>query len=69
MQPESTGQTRLTNYDVWERTLIWSPDSRRIAFESYRDGNLELYVLNADGSGLTRLINNPADDGWAAWLP
>jgi Tol biopolymer transport system component len=30
---------------------------------SYRDGNFEIYVMNADGSGVTRLTNNPADDG------
>jgi dipeptidyl aminopeptidase/acylaminoacyl peptidase len=27
-----------------------SPDGRRIAFSSFRDGNFELYVMNADGS-------------------
>jgi WD40 repeat protein len=32
----------------------------RIAFTSLRDGNNEIYVMNADGSGVTRLTNNPA---------
>ncbi|MBK7780679.1 MAG: PD40 domain-containing protein [Ardenticatenia bacterium] len=40
-----------------------------IAFESMRDGNAEIYVMNADGSGQTRLTNNPAVDRDPAWSP
>ncbi len=47
----------------------WSPDGTRIAFQSSRDGNEELYVMNGDGSGLTRLTNNAAFDGEPAWSP
>jgi TolB protein len=66
MDPDGSDQVRLTDYEVWEPRLAWSPDSRRIAFESYRDGNLEIYAIDADGSNLTRLTHNPADDGWIA---
>jgi hypothetical protein len=41
----------------------------RIAFASDRDGNFEIYVMNADGSGVTRLTNNPADDRFPSWSP
>ena len=41
----------------------------RIAFQSDRDGNAEIYVMNADGSGQTRLTNNPANDDVPAWSP
>ena len=41
----------------------------RIAFSSNRDGNDEIYVMNADGSGQTNLTNNPASDYGAAWSP
>jgi len=34
----------------------------RIAFQSYRDGNYEIYIVNIDGSELTNLTNNPAED-------
>jgi WD40 repeat protein len=47
----------------------WSPDGRRIAFASTRDGNWEIYVMNADGSEQTRLTNNPAADYGPAWRP
>ena len=39
----------------------------RIAFVSNRDGNNEIYVMNADGTGLTRLSKNLADDRQPAW--
>ena len=41
----------------------------RIAFSSNRDGNDEVYMMNADGSGQTNLTNNPASDYGAAWSP
>jgi len=41
----------------------------QIAFDSDRDGNYEIYVMNADGTGQTRLTNNPALDGAPAWSP
>jgi Tol biopolymer transport system component len=47
----------------------WSPDGSRIAFESYRDGNFEIYVMNADGSGQTRITNNTANDESPDWSP
>ena len=47
----------------------WSPDGRRIAFHSRRDGNMEIYLMNADYSGLTRLTSNEADDMFPAWSP
>jgi hypothetical protein len=34
----------------------------KIAFYSGRDGNEEIYVANADGSGQTRLSNSPCED-------
>ena len=41
----------------------------KIAFTSDRDGNPEIYVMNADGSGQTRLTNNGADDRRPAFSP
>ena len=41
----------------------------RIAFSSLRDGNSEVYVMNADGSNQTNLTNNPAGYGTFAWSP
>jgi hypothetical protein len=41
----------------------------KIAFQSDRDGNYEIYVMNADGTGQTRLTNNPAADNASNWGP
>ena len=42
------------HYD-WRPT--WSPDGSKIAFASERDGNYEIYVMNADGSNSTLVIS------------
>jgi TolB protein len=47
----------------------WAPDRRRMVFVSSRDGNDEIYKVNADGSGRTRLTNDPAEDRFPAWSP
>ena len=41
----------------------------RILFISERDGNIEIYVMDADGSNQTNLTNNPADDYSPVWSP
>lgn len=51
----------------------WSPDGTRIAFASDRDRspaiNVDVYVMNVDGSGQTRLTDDPAFDQTPAWSP
>jgi dipeptidyl aminopeptidase/acylaminoacyl peptidase len=47
----------------------WSPDGQRISFSSDRDGDSEIYVMNADGSDQRRLpkapgaMKSPTDPG------
>jgi len=45
------------------------PASGRIAFYSSADGNDEIYMINADGSGQTRLTNDPLADRYPDWSP
>jgi len=47
----------------------WSPDGSKIAFASDRDGNHEIYVMNADGSNPTRLTTHMSFDGKPSWSP
>jgi TolB protein len=46
-----------------------SPDGKQVAVMSKRNGNWDIYVVGADGSGLTRLTTHEADDGLPAWAP
>jgi Tol biopolymer transport system component len=47
----------------------WSPDGRRISFVSSRAGNFDLYVMDADGTNVTRLTDHPANDFDPIWMP
>ena len=40
----------------------------QIAFSSERDGNSEIYVMDADGGNLRNLTNHPEDDDAPAWF-
>ena len=52
-----------------ERTAYIAIGQTRIAFYSSRDGDLDIYVMNADGSGVTRLTEHPGDDWGPDWSP
>ena len=47
----------------------WSPSGRRIAFTGTAAGSKDIFVINADGSGLVNLTPGGADDTDALWLP
>ncbi len=55
--------TQLTSQTV---TMIthpsWSPDGKQIVFASDADGDEDIWIINADGSGLEKLTNNDARD-------
>ena len=69
---------RLTNQRGWDFSPSWSPDGKRIAFMSDRDGHVhprhgwstnEIYMMNADGSNPQNLTDNPFDDRSPSWSP
>ncbi|HEX8030371.1 MAG TPA: hypothetical protein VF491_17975 [Vicinamibacterales bacterium] len=48
----------------------WSPDGRRISFLSTRQGgNFDIYVMDADGTNVTRITDHPANDFDPQWMP
>jgi Tol biopolymer transport system component len=66
---DGTGPRQLTLGGNNEECPAWSPDGRRIAFATDHDGNSEVYVMDADGSNLVRLTNDPGRDSDPAWRP
>ena len=61
--------TLLTRTSALDFNAAFSPDGRKLAFVSDRDGNLELYIMNSDGSGLRRATKNFAMDDHPTWSP
>ena len=59
----------LSNTNAMELAPAWAPDYKKIAFVSYRDGNAEIYAMNANGTGVTRLTNSPGMDILPVYSP
>jgi Tol biopolymer transport system component len=47
----------------------WSPNGRRLAFTSDRDGANDIFVMGTDGSHPVNLTPDPASDRNATWSP
>ena len=76
MDANGSNRTRLTNNRVNDSDPVFSPSGTKIAFDSFRDGNEDVYVMdasdtNADGNGdnLKRLTKNTATDEEPAFSP
>jgi Tol biopolymer transport system component len=68
--PAGLEKIHLTNNPAIHTSNAWSPEGELIAFETDRDGDFEIYAMNASGSGQTNLTNNQAAyDISPAWSP
>lgn len=51
------------------RAPAWSPDGRKVVFESNRTGHWQLYLYNFDKKSIKPLISNKANNRYPAWSP
>jgi TolB protein len=77
MNPDGSGVATVLDGTVAGFTSItsfpdWSPDDKKIVFNAIpknsQDGG-DIYTINVDGTGLTRLTTDPANDTTPAWSP
>jgi Tol biopolymer transport system component len=74
MNPDGSGVQAIGG-KIWVEYPAWSPDGTRIAFMAQEPGasgddpDYNITVMNADGSGITKLTDFPGDDGFPAWSP
>jgi WD40-like Beta Propeller Repeat len=68
INPDGTGHVQLTS-DGDADHPTWSPDGTKIAFDRTGGGNSDIWVINEDGTGLTRLTNGPGSNSHPTWSP
>lgn len=67
----TTGENiNLTNKAGTDNQPVWSPDGSQIAFISDRDGgDIDIWVMDADGANPRRVARTPGSDTLGAWSP
>ncbi len=68
---EDDSKVNLTNSPEFDdRDLSWSPDGKRIAFSSRRQVvDIQIYVMNADGSQSSKLTSGESSNYFPSWSP
>ena len=59
----------LTTHPAYDWMPVWSPDGGHLAFSSDRNGNDDIYVMNADGTGLAQLTFDTVPDTVCVYSP
>lgn len=54
---------RITFAGVFNSSPSWSPDGKKIAFAGQSDNNFDIFVMNADGTGMIRLTSAKKANG------
>jgi Tol biopolymer transport system component len=63
---EGSSERRLVETEFRTLHPDWHPDGSKLSFDTESNLQADIYVVNADGSGLQRLIE---DGFWADWSP
>lgn len=67
---DGANPAQLTDDPHEDISPSWSPDGTKIAFQTMRDGDREIDVMNADGTNETNVSNDHADEDESPdWSP
>ena len=69
IRSDGSDRRQLTDDLAKDRTARWSPDGKRIAFNSNRTGTYEIWTIHPDGSGLRQLTDTDDDADNPVWSP
>lgn len=67
--PEGGPARRLTAGEAVDDMPRFTPDGRHLVFVSDRSGSAQLYLMRADGTGVTRLTQSDGADWLPVWIP
>ena len=68
VEPDGSNLRKL-EVDGWVEYPSFSPDGRRIVYESAIGSNYEIVVADVAGGPTTRLTTSPGGDSWPVWSP
>ncbi len=60
---------QITNDPAWAEHPSWSPDGKMVAFESFRGGTRNIWIIPEAGGEATQITDNPAEDYQPCWSP
>lgn len=69
MDPSSGAVSHLTDSSKHENGAAFSPDGSMIVFTKPGPDNLDLFVMDGDGSDTRRLTGGDTGDMFADWSP
>lgn len=68
--PDGSNAVNVSNSGADDLNPTWSPDGTKLAFQSNRNGNWDIVIVGADGTGLTNItMGVTLDDERPQWSP
>jgi TolB protein len=66
---DGSNDIEITSASTRDENPSWSPDGKYIVFQSVRDKNFEVYIIDIENKEQNRITSNPSWDGWPIIVP